>query len=84
MDELGIIDCTIYTNVGDSDELSFRDCRDVAFAILSQVDTVIRKDPTFGNTVQRAGLAQSSLKYDATKQGTGVKIVFSISYKART
>lgn len=84
MDEVGLLDCTIYANIGDSGDDAFRTCRGIAFDILSRVDTVIRADPTFGNVIQRAGLSQTSLKYDATGQGTGVKIVFSISYKART
>ena len=81
MQEIGALECVIHSMPGKTD---LKVLRDRAFVILGLIDSVIRSDSSFGQTVQWSGIGQWSQHYVAPNDQQGVKIIFTIEYTART
>lgn len=81
MSEVGSLECVIHCMPGKTD---LKVLRNRAFDILGLIDTVIRSDSSFGNTVLYSGIGQWAQHYVAPNDQQGVKIVFIIEYTGRT
>lgn len=82
MKEEGTVHCYLYASSGDTDSLG--DCRNTATTLLSNFDTLLRSDPSFGRSVQYSGIHDTSISYFKTTRGDAVKITFNIQYTAIT
>jgi hypothetical protein len=74
------INCALWSWDGTSD-LASRRTR--AFAILGEIETVIRSDVSFGGVVIYSGLESHQLNYRQTNAGAAVVITFTITYRAK-
>jgi hypothetical protein len=74
------INCALWSWDGTSD-LASRRTR--AFAILGEIETVIRSDVSFGGVVIYSGLENHQLNYRQTNAGAAVVITFTITYRAK-
>lgn len=81
MFEDGSINCMLAAFNGDT---NIKTCRVLAYQILSAVDTVIRKDPSFSGNCIYAGLELHNPTYRQTNAGAVVIVNFTIAYRART
>jgi hypothetical protein len=78
--EYGTLNCWLWSANGASDLTSRRA---QAFALLGDVEAVIRSDVSFGGVVMFSGLDVSDVIYRQTSQGAGVGITFTITYQAK-
>ena len=81
MFEDGSINCMLAAFNGDT---KISTCRTLAYQIMSAVDTVIRKDPSFSGACLYAGLEIHNPIYRQTNAGAVVIVNFTIAYRART
>ena len=82
MEEEGLLHCYLYANSGDTDSIG--DCRQIASAMLSNFDTLLRSDVSLSHVVQYSGIHDASIMYISSTKGNAVKISFSIHYTAIT
>lgn len=80
-EEQGSISCSLWSQDGSSD-ITARRIR--AFALISAVDTAIRKDPTFSGACLYSILSTNNVGYRQTEFGAAVVIDFTISYQAQS
>lgn len=79
-DEVFFVNCVINSGSGDA-VMSTRRTR--AFAILGQVETSLRADPSLGGVVMTAQVADGSLLQDLDENGMFAGLVFRIRCKSR-
>ena len=78
--EHGSLSCFLWSANGTTD-ISTR--RTQAFALLGDVETVIRADVSFVGLVQFSAVEQGEIRYRQTVNGVGVGILFTITYQSR-
>lgn len=80
-DESGEVVCAVFAQSGDA---SYRTLRGRVLAILTDVQDVLRADPTLGlDWVQRVEFAAAEL-FAGDADGNAVRLAFRLSYTART
>jgi hypothetical protein len=80
-EESGTINCSLWAWSGDT---KLKSSRQLAFSLLSAVDTVIRTDPTFGGTCFYSWLESNTIGYRQTNVGAAVVLNFAIVYTAQS
>ena len=78
--EHGSLNCFLWSANGTTD-ISAR--RTQAFALLGNVESVIRADVSFGGIVQFSAMENAEIRYRQTTNGVGVGILFTITYQSR-
>ena len=78
--EHGSINCFLWSANGTTD-IATR--RTQAFTLLGDVESVIRADVSFGGVVQFSAMEQGEIRYRQTVNGSGVGILFTITYQSR-
>ena len=78
--EFGTLSCFLWSASGDT-SLTTRRAR--AFALLGDVEAVIRSDVSFAGLVQFSAMEQGEIRYRQTVNGSGVGILFTITYQSR-
>jgi len=80
-DETGEIVCAVFAQSGDA---SYRTLRGRVLGILTDIQTLLRTDPTLGlDWVQRVELAGGEL-FAGDADGNAVRLTFRLTYTSRT
>lgn len=78
MDESGLVTCAVLAQSGD-DDLAGR--RTESLALLTEIETILRTDPTLGGVVAD-GYVENVQTYQARARGSFVRRVFSYRFVA--
>jgi len=78
--EQGVLNCFLWSASGST---TISDRRTRAFQLLGDVESVVRADVSFGGIVQFSAMEMSEIKYRQTLNGSGVGILFTLTYQSK-